>query len=170
MPAWVLSLNYWFHLVATVVWLGSLATMVLIARPGLRRVLGEDSHLFNLISDSLERRSRPLANVSLMILLITGMIQMSGDSHYEGFLAIRSIWSMSLLAKHILVLGMIVVSAVLQWGVQPALARLSLMASRGKAADPVAELTLRRHLQRLTTLNLALGILVLLFTAVMTAL
>ena len=97
------------------------------------------------------------------------MIQMDGDAHYQGFLTITNAWSISLLAKHIVVLLMLAVAAVLQWGVQPALDRARLVSRRADQPDPEAQRQHRR-LRNLTILNLALGLLVLVFTAYMTAL
>jgi hypothetical protein len=65
---------------------------------------------------------------------------------------------------------MIVVGAALQWGVQPALARAVLLAQRGEEAEQATAIALRRRLRGLTALNLGLGMLVLLFTAFITAL
>jgi uncharacterized membrane protein len=35
-PFWALSLSYWLHLLATVVWLGGLSLMTLVAWPAVR--------------------------------------------------------------------------------------------------------------------------------------
>jgi uncharacterized membrane protein len=160
MPVLILALNYWLHLLATVVWIGGLAMLTLIAWPGIDRN-------FAGAVDALEKRFRPWANVSLAVLLVTGLIQMSGDDHYEGFLIVDNVWSVGLLLKHVLIGLMIVVAMIMQMSVYPALERARLLASRGDATE---DMMARRRLRRLTTINLALGILVLLITAVITAL
>jgi uncharacterized membrane protein len=160
MPVLILALNYWLHLLATVVWIGGLAMLTLGAWPGI------DANFAGAV-DALEKRFRPWANVSLALLFVTGLIQMSGDHHYDGFLIIDNAWSIGLLVKHIFIGFMIAVALIMQMSVYPALERARLRASKGDAAEDVR---LRRRLRRLTALNLALGILVLLITAVITAL
>jgi uncharacterized membrane protein len=170
MPTLVLAFNYWLHLIATVVWLGGLAMLTLTAWPGRSGPLGEDGQHAARVFDTLERRVRPLANISLVILLVTGMLQMGENPSYEGLLRVQNPWSVALLVKHVVVAGMIAVGLALQWGIYPALARAGLQARRDAAAGRAIESTLRRRLQRLTAANLALGLLVLLLTAFMTAL
>lgn len=170
MPTLVLALNYWFHLLATVLWLGGLAMLVLLAWPSLSghptgQPPGEQAA--GQFVETVERRFRPVAGVSLVVLVVTGMIQMGGDPHYEGLLRFGSPWSLSLLAKHIVIIGMAVIVAWLQWGVYPALDRARLLARRGGTDELRAA---QRRLRRLAAVNLALGTLVLLLTAYMTAL
>lgn len=169
MPIAALAFNYWLHLVATIVWLGGLATLVLVAWPGMARALADHPSAAELF-DVLERRFRPLANVSLIVLIVTGMLQMGGDPHYEGFLRVESAWSISLLAKHVIILAMIGVSAALQWSVRPALERARFEAQHSTRAGTALEDGLRRRMRRLTAANLILGLLVLLVTALLTAL
>lgn len=169
MPVFALALNYWLHLLATVTWLGGLVMLVLVAWPEIRRSVTVGISEKETLLASIEKRFRTLSNISLVVLLVTGMIQMDGDAHYEGFLTITNAWSISLLAKHIVVLLMLGVAAVLQWGVQPALDRARLVSSRAEQPHPEAQRQ-HHHLRNLTILNLALGLLVLIFTAYMTAL
>ncbi len=170
MPTWALALNYGFHLVATVLWIGGVATLTLVAWPGLLSAAGDDEGATNRIADEIERRFRPVANLSLVVLLVTGMLQMGGDPHYQGFLQIADLWSVGLLAKHVIYGCMLLVTAILQLGVQPALSQARLLARRGSPEGVERERLLRSRLMRLTRLNLVLGLLVLLLTAVRSAL
>jgi len=63
---------------------------------------------------------------------------------------------------------MILVTLILQLNIHPALERARLLAGRSGAAEE--EASARQALRRLTALNLGLGILVLLLTAMITAL
>jgi uncharacterized membrane protein len=160
----MLALMYAAHLLATVVWIGGLVMLVLAAAPQSSESQAKDG-LFGI----LERRFRPWSQVSLAVLLVTGLIQMGGDSHYHGFLIVDSPWVVGLLGKHI-VIGLIVVLAlVLQGWLYPALERARLLALRRSATDQQAERILRGRLRQLTYLNLGLGIIVLLLTAFITA-
>jgi uncharacterized membrane protein len=163
MPVWVLALNYWLHLLATIAWLGGTLMLIAVTWPGLAGT-GEPS--WGELIRAFERRFRPIANLSLAVLLVTGTIQMSGDPHYKGFLQFANSWSLLLLAKHIVFLLMIGVSLITQWGVKPALDRAALLAH----SDDLTQASLHRRLRRLTAINLIFGVLVLLLTAFITAL
>jgi uncharacterized membrane protein len=166
MPITLLAVNYWLHLVSTVMWLGGLATLVVVTWPGLDRLLGQEAYA---VLFTLERRFRPLASISVIVLLVTGMIQMGGDPHYEGFLKLGSLWSISLLLKHAVIFGILIVTAVLQWAVLPALGRARMLSERQIAGGNTEEIRLWQRYRRLAVANLALGLLALLFTAVLTA-
>jgi hypothetical protein len=81
---WILVLSYWIHLLSTVVWFGSLVLMGLAAWPARQKgVVADNSWL------TLQKRLTPWANVSLILLLITGFVQMTNDANYSGFLSHR---------------------------------------------------------------------------------
>lgn len=171
MPVVFLALTYAVHLLATVTWLGGVIVLVMASWPNL--IASQDASHFAAISsflDMLERRFRPWTNLSLITLLVTGMIQMGGDEHYQGLLQIESPWTLGLLAKHIVIGGILIVTAVLQWGIYPALERTRLLALSGRVEAVADQSKLRRRSRRLTTLNLGLGVLVLVLTAIITAL
>lgn len=164
MNFWVLAISYWIHLLATVIWLGGLALFVLVAWPALRQGTLESNQWV-----LLQKRFMPWANGALVILLISGFVQMTNDIHYNGFLVLDSIWAWSMLLKHIAYAGMVIISFYLQGILYPAMSRVSqLLASKPKlAAVETAQLSQRE--QTLLRLNLFCAVLVLLFTAVATA-
>ena len=169
MPTAILALNYWLHLLATVTWMGGLTVLTLVVWPGLTASLLQGTDAAT-VMDAIERRFRPIANLSLVVLLTTGIIQMSDDPHYKGFLVINSLWTWGLLIKHILIGVMIVISLATQGQLLPQLDRARLLALSGKASGLEQERTLRKRLRLMTTISLGLGILILLVTAVITAL
>ncbi len=168
MPQSALALSYFVHLIATVIWIGGLATLLLLVWPAARRVLGDhpQTHAF---LRTLRKRFVPWTNFALVVLLFTGFIQMSGDDHYDGLLQFDNEWSQAMLFKHLAFLGMIIFGLLLQYGTAPALERAQLLADHGKG-DPeeVARLTQRES--ALMWVTLALGVAVLAFTAWATAL
>ncbi len=164
----VLAISYFFHLLATVVWIGGLVTLTVFVWPETRRALSNNPALYEFLT-RLRKRFYPLTNFSLVVLTLTGFIQMSGDSHYDGVLQITNEWSRVLLLKHIAIIGMVVVGLILQYWVTPSLERASLMMQRGKG-DPAEWERLRKQEIRLTWVNLILGLCVLGFTAYITAL
>ncbi|MCP4361314.1 MAG: hypothetical protein GY796_25170, partial [Chloroflexi bacterium] len=84
--AWVLVFSYWVHLLATVVWGGSLLLMGLSAVSALRQQSRHHNEWLG-----LQKKMLPWANLSLLLLLITGFIQMTNDANYSGFLAVDSV-------------------------------------------------------------------------------
>jgi putative copper export protein len=161
---WILVVSYWFHLLATIVWLGGLASTLLVSWPALRRgTLAANNWLL------LQQRFTPWANGSLLVLLITGLVQMTNDSNYTGLLTVDSLWAGALLAKHVAFVGMVLVSAYVQWSLYPAMARLRLLADRRPSLASEEQEKLSRRELRLLRLNLACAAAILLFTAVATA-
>ncbi|MBI1258646.1 MAG: DUF4149 domain-containing protein [Chloroflexi bacterium] len=164
----ILAVSYFFHLIATIVWIGGLVVLAIMVLPEARRVLGTNPEFYTLLT-RLRKRFFPLSNLSLAVLIVTGLIQMSGDPHYNGLLKITNDWSRAILLKHIAIAGMFVCGLVLQYYVAPDLERATLLIEHHKG-DPVELEKLRRREARLTWINVGLGVLVLGFTAWATAL
>ena len=136
-----------------------------------RSLLGVDRFLLDpyAIYCGLARRISHHGSRSLVLLWITGFLQMTADPNYEGFLAVDSLWAQAILVKHLAVLGMMVFGIAIQWRIQPALARLAILESKQPefAAAERDKLTLQEI--RLLRLNLIFAAAVLFFTAVATA-
>ncbi len=161
-PFWALSLVYWLHMLATVVWIGGLAAVVLLVLPAARRSL--DASGYAALLAVIQRRLDPLGWICLLLLVGTGLFQMSANPNYQGFLAISNRWAAAILVKHLVFFVMVGVSAYLTWGLLPRLGRVALRQSRGLEA-PEAE-QLQRRETSLMRLNLVLGVLVLALTAI----
>lgn len=165
----ILAISFFFHLVATVVWIGGLVVITLLVWPEMRRALDGSSPALVALLARLRHRFVPWSNFSLVVLVVTGLAQMTADPNYDGLLVIDNEWTRAMLLKHLAIAGMVVCGLVLQYGVTPALERAGLLLERGKG-DPAEWERLRRHEVRLTQLNLLLGVAVLGFTAWATAL
>jgi hypothetical protein len=92
------------------------------------------------------------------------MLQMSSSPNYEGLLTIQGVWAASILIKHILFGLMVLTSGYITWGLLPALRRAALLQARAKD-DPNLQ-TLQNRESLILRLNLFLGVLVLLMTAI----
>ena len=169
MSHWALATSYFFHLIATIVWIGGLALLVMVVWPAARQVYGGDPRLAELLGNIRRRFSR-LANLSLVVLIVTGMLQMTGDPNYDGVLTFDNDWSRAMLAKHIAIVGMVLVGMILQWGIAPAQERFAILLAKGREASPDEIEQLARRERQLNVINLVLGVLVLAFTALATAL
>ncbi|MCU0463883.1 MAG: CopD family protein [Anaerolineae bacterium] len=158
-----LALSLFFHLVATAFWVGGLLITVVTVWPESRRALGEGSETMRLLF-RLRARMTPYFNLALAVLLVTGMFQMAANENYDGLMQFDNEWSRVILFKHIALVGMIISGALIQFGVAPALERLTLLDSKGKG-DPAEYARLRRREVWLTWASAALGVLILAFSA-----
>jgi uncharacterized membrane protein len=149
-------------MLATVTWVGSLAAIYLLVLPASRRALQGVEELALL--DGIQKRLEPVSWFSVSVLIATGLFQMSVNPHYNGFLSTSGQWALALLAKHSLVAALIAVNAVHTWDVLPSLRRALL---RRQKADEGEVLRLQRRERTLLSVSIALGVLILLATAVM---
>ncbi|MCL4274975.1 MAG: CopD family protein [Anaerolineales bacterium] len=157
---WTLAVIYWLHMLATVVWIGSLAAINILVLPASHRTLKLGDQL-SLIS-ALQKRLEPLAWFCMGILLVTGLFQLSTSPHYDGFLSLSTQWSFAILVKHGFAVLMVVVSAIQTWEVLPAIHR-TLMKKEKAEETELAKLQKKELL--LLRINLALSALILGATA-----
>jgi uncharacterized membrane protein len=160
-PPWALALTYWLHLLATVTWVGSLAGISFLILPAMKRVLSPETQLVFL--EAMQKRLEPIAWFSMMLLVLTGLFQMSVDEHYDSFLSVSTQWSLAILSKHLLGLVMVVVSAVQTWEVIPAIRRAIIRSKKSQNTDELDRLRQREIL--LLRMNFGLSALILLATA-----
>ena len=161
---WILAISYWIHLLTTVIWLGGMALMALVAWPALRQGSLTDNQWL-----ALQQRFLPWANASLILLLLTGFVQMTNDSNYNGFLTVDSVWAWAILVKHIAFIGMVVLGGLVQGGLYPAMQRVRLLAANRPDQAAAEQKALQQKEIRYLRLNLLCALLVLLCTAVATA-
>lgn len=162
----LLTLSYLVHLVSTVVWLGGMLIFSILVGPLIEQVITDHAENQRLLLN-LQKRFRPLANLSLILLLGTGMVQMGANSEYEGLFVFDNTWSLAMLLKHIAFGGMILVMLWIQFGIVPELERATLLATQKNETDALQRILQQEKL--FTRILLGLGALVLIFTAIMTA-
>src|SRR4030095_7129109 len=160
-PAWALALTFWLHLLATVTWVGSLAGVSFLVLPAMQRSLNPETQL--VFIEAMQKRLEPIAWFSMSLLLATGLFQMSVNPHYDGFLSIITPWSLAILAKHLLGVIMVVVSAIQTWEVIPAIRRAIIKSKKSKNTEELD--SLRRREILILRVNFGLSILILLATA-----
>jgi uncharacterized membrane protein len=161
-PELALTVSYWFHMLATTTWIGSLLFTGLVLLPLLERVLPSGD--FYQLVHSIARRMDPIGWFSLAVLTVTGLIQMSANPNYSGFLSLVNRWSAAIFFKHLVFLLILALSAVQTWRLIPALERalwLRAQDARGDAPEPH-----HRRIRRLLQFNLLLSLVVLIFTAI----
>jgi uncharacterized membrane protein len=160
---WVLAASYTVHLLATMVWFGSLLLLVLGAWPAWRgAAAGADWF-------GLQKRMAPWANMSLVLLLLSGFVQMTQDPNYNGFLAIDSTWAWAMLFKHLAFLVLGGVTVFLQFSLYPGLERVRTLAQQRPLLAEAEREVLRRQENRLLRVNLGCALVILVCTAMATA-
>ena len=71
----------WIHLTATIIWLGGIAFILLVALPSARQVLrGEAGALMGEVT----RRFTPMANLSILFLFLSGIFLMAINGNISG--------------------------------------------------------------------------------------
>jgi putative copper export protein len=71
----------WLHLTATIIWLGGITFILLVAIPSARQVLrGEAGGLMGEVT----KRFTPMANLSILFLLLSGIFLMAIDGNISG--------------------------------------------------------------------------------------
>ncbi len=160
-PDWALTVIYWLHMLATVVWIGGLAALALFVLPAARSSLEAGS--YSRLLEGMQRRLDPLGWLCLAVLLFTGLFQMTASPNYSGFLAIESRWALAILLKHIVFAALAATSAYLTWGLLPRLRRLALQRLDQPAGGALQGF--QQQEVRLVRLNLILGIVILALTA-----
>lgn len=158
-----MTITYWLHMVATVVWIGGLTAVSLIILPVARKIL--DAAAYGALLTSIQARLQSIGWFSLAVLALTGMFQMSANPHYEGFLAIRNNWAAAILVKHLVIFLMVAVTGYMTWVVMPTIRRNALLRAAGRSVNDAQEERLQRQEVRMLRLNLALSIIILLLTA-----
>ena len=165
-PNWVLTIVYWLHMLATVIWIGSLASLSLLVLPAASQVL--DGDRYAALLGRIQKRLDPLAWFCLILLLTTGMVQLGASPNYRGFLSIEDRWATAILIKHILFLVLILVSAYMTWILLPSLRRLALRKAHqpGDAKTEAGADALKKRETIILRFNLILGVIILALTAV----
>jgi len=161
MPDWALTLVYWLHMTATVAWIGSVAGLILLVSPVADRRLGANDQ-FELF-EGIRTRLDSLSWFCLFLILTTGLFQMSVNRNYHGLVRMENAWEAAILTKIGLVLLLAVMSALVSWGVAPAIQRAKVRYR--KTGDTAEMLLLRRRERLLLGLQLLTAVLILLATA-----
>ena len=149
---------------ATIIWIGGLFYFGAILSP----VLSKSSLLMEnpWFLESIFKRFNPLAWLSLAILVLTGLLQMTTNPNYQGLFEIESTWAQAILIKHIAIIAMVALASIQTWIVQPRLSRLLLVQAKSQELPTEEYSTLVRRTLYLSRFNLILGLVVLLLTAI----
>jgi uncharacterized membrane protein len=96
----LIALSVWLHAVGTVVLIGHYFLLSVIYLPVLEKGGG-------VFLSQISKRSRPWMYASLVTFMVTGIYLMFADPNYRGVGDFGNFWSVMMLVKHLLVVGMI---------------------------------------------------------------
>lgn len=95
----LISLSYWLHALATVVFVGHYFLLATIYLPALSKNGPSLSEI--------SKRSRYWLYGSLIVFAVTGVYLTFVDPNYQGIGNFNNFWTVMMLVKHILIVGMI---------------------------------------------------------------
>jgi uncharacterized membrane protein len=95
----LIALSYWLHALATVIFIGHFVLLAVMYLPALADTPAALS--------AISKRSRIWMYASLLVFTITGVYLMFVDPNYLGIGKFDNFWSVMMLIKHLLIVGMI---------------------------------------------------------------
>ena len=96
----LITLSFWLHSIASVVFIGHYLLLSLIYLPALSNAGG-------IALSEISTRSRVWLYTSMLIFMITGIYLTFVDPNYLGLGNFSNPWALLMLVKHILILGML---------------------------------------------------------------
>ncbi len=150
----ILAIFYWLHLLATVIWIGGIAFILLVAVPSAKQVLGTEA---GKLMGEISKRFTPLANYSIIFLIVTGIALTGFNKQFSGIGIFENNWTSVLIMKHTLVIGMVVVHFYRGLVLSPKIGRTEI---------PTEKKSLQKISLNLVKVNFFFGILVLLLSAI----
>ncbi|NIM92825.1 MAG: DUF4149 domain-containing protein [Anaerolineales bacterium] len=163
MPELALTVAYWLHMVATVIWIGGLFFQATIIPKVVMRTISIEEQ--PQLLESIRKRFDPVAWLCLAVLVVTGLTQMAANPNYDGFLSVENRWSAAILYKHLAILLMVALAAYQTWVLQPQIIRLAILRQKAEV-DPVETAPLLRRQFLIFRLNGVISLLVLALTAI----
>ncbi|MFC2003333.1 CopD family protein [Chloroflexota bacterium] len=159
MPGLVtLSILNWFHLVATVVWIGGVFINNLALSPSARKSL--EPPIMGKFIGTYVKRFGVLAYVSMGVLIITGVIMMVMNPHNGSTAATGNLWTQFTIVKHVFVAILIIIGIYIMQFLSPKMERLG-------AKGPSPEVAkLQKQLIVLGITSLIVASIILAFTAI----
>jgi uncharacterized membrane protein len=100
MPQILTALSLWLHALATVILIGHYFLLSVIYLPVLEKNNG-------IALSEISKRSRSWMYISLVIFMVTGIYLTFVDPNYLGVGNFGNLWSVMMLVKHLLIVGMI---------------------------------------------------------------
>jgi len=101
----LIGVSLWLHSLATILLVGHYLLLTLIYLPVF--VSNQADSVSGSMLSEISKRSRSWLYVSLLIFIVTGIYLLVVDPNYLGVGNFSNLWSILMLVKHILILGMV---------------------------------------------------------------
>ena len=150
----LIAMSLWLHSLATIIFIGNYVLLAVIYLPAMSKSFAEGASGTFLRDAS--KLSRGWLYASLIIFLITGIYLTLADPNYLGLAKFNNVWSVLMLLKHLLILGMIAAGFWFN-----AILRVGSMLAANTSSLPI----LNRYRMFVNGMAVA-GVLVLLLTAI----
>jgi uncharacterized membrane protein len=105
MSQFLIPLSYWLHSLATAILIGYFLILSLVCVPVFKN--NQANPLSGTILSEISKHSRGWLYASLLIFIFTGIYLMLSDPNYLGLGNFGNPWSIIMLVKHILIVGML---------------------------------------------------------------
>ena len=159
MNLWILALSHLIHVLGTVVWIGGILMTLFVILPGSKAAI-ESAPMVGKLMKEVANRFTPLANISILLLVATGIIIFYSDKNYTSFLDMNNRWNVLIVLKHVLVAIMIIIHFYRGLILSQKIERFS------SKPNEIQTARLKKLSLDLVKTNFALGIIVLLLTAI----
>ncbi len=161
----VLSLSHFLHLLATVVWIGGIWMILLVILPGARTSL-QSAPMTGKLMKEITGRFTPMANISIIVLIITGVIIGYYGKNVTNPFDFYNSWTPIMLVKHLLVALMVVIHFYRGLLLGPKIGKLSARLNESTEASTLSAQVakMQKFSLNLVKINLALGLMVLFLT------
>jgi uncharacterized membrane protein len=154
----LLTVATWVHLLSAVVWIGGLFFILYVALP----VAGKTMDQPGKIMGPLSKRFTPLANISIFLIIASGLIMSIASHDFAGLPGLSGLRAQSLVVKILLVVMMTGIHFYRGLILTPGIARLSSEGSHPEKVQKLQTVSLN-----LVKINFFIGITVLLLTGML---
>ncbi len=171
MSLFILSLSNFLHLTATIIWIGGIMMILLVILPGAKESL-ESAPMTKRIMKEITKRFTPMANISILVIILTGLVIAFYEKNFTGFLEFNNLWSSVMFLKHILVVVMVIIHFYRGLLLNPRIAGISSKINEPMVASPLSSRVqrLQKFSLDLVKVNLVLGMIVLMMTGISSSL
>ena len=156
----LLTVTTWVHLLAAVVWMGGIFFILYVALPVAGKTLDQPGKIMG----PLSKRFVPLANISIFLIIASGIIMSIASHEFTGDSRLSGLRAQSLVVKVLLVVIMASIHFYRGLILGPGIARLSSEGGHPEKVQKLQTLSLN-----LVKINFLLGIIVLLLTGMLYA-
>ncbi|MDP3285227.1 MAG: CopD family protein [Desulfobacterales bacterium] len=137
--------------------MGGITFILFIVLPSAKQVLGVEA---GKLMGEISKRFNPIANYSIILLIVTGAILTAFNKQYSGISNFDNNWLLGLIVKHVFVIGMVIVHFYRGLILTPKIAKTE--------ADEKA--SLQKLSLNLVKTNFCLGLIVLLMSGIISIL